>query len=137
MFRYERPVRFAEVDAARVVFFGRFCDYCHDALEALFEALDGGYPRLTMVEDVGVPTVHIEFDFKAPLRYGDIAAIDVEVLEIGRRSVTFRHTFTRKSDGVLAAVARHVVVTATISRLEPVPVPSPLRALLERHVQAK
>jgi 4-hydroxybenzoyl-CoA thioesterase len=60
VFRYERPVRFADVDAARMVFFGRFCDYCHDALEALFEQIDGGYPRLTMVRDVGVPTVHIE-----------------------------------------------------------------------------
>lgn len=84
MFRYERPVRFADVDAARMVFFGRFCDYCHDALEALFEQIDGGYPRLTMVRDVGVPTVHIEFDFKAPLRYGDVAIIEVEVLRMSR-----------------------------------------------------
>ena len=84
MFRYERPVRFADVDAARMVFFGRFCDYCHDALEALFKQIDGGYPRLTMVRDVGVPTVHIEFDFKAPLRYGDVAIIEVEVLRMSR-----------------------------------------------------
>ena len=35
MFRYERPVRFAEVDAARIVFFARYLDFCHDALEAL------------------------------------------------------------------------------------------------------
>ncbi len=134
MFRFERPVRFVEVDAARIVFFGRFCDYCHDALEALFERLDGGYPRLTMVRDIGVPTVHIAFDFKAPLRYGDVALVDVEVLRIGERSIGFRHTLTRKADQVVCAVAHHVVVTARISRIETVPIPDDLRALLGEHL---
>ncbi len=137
MFRYERPVRFPEVDAARMLFFGRFCDYCHDAVEALFDGIDGGYPHLTMVRDVGVPTVHIEFDFRSPLRYGDIAVIELEVLRIGDRSITFRHTLRRKADGEVCAVARHVVVTAKISRLETVPVPEDVRAVLERHLIAE
>ena len=34
MFRHVRPVRFAEVDAARIVYFARYLDFCHDALEA-------------------------------------------------------------------------------------------------------
>ncbi len=136
MFRYERPVRFAEVDAARMVFFGRFCDYCHDALEALFDAVEGGYPRLTMVRDVGIPTVHIDLDFRSPLRYGDVAEVEVEVLRIGARSVTFRHTLRRQADGVVCAVARHVVVTARISAIETVPIPDDVRAVLERHLVA-
>ena len=117
-----------------MVFFGRFCDYCHDAVEALFAGLEGGYPRLTMVRDIGVPTVHIDFDFKAPLRYGDVAVIDVEVLRVGDRSITFRHTLTRKSDDVVSAVARHVVVTARISETETVRVPDDVRALLVGHL---
>jgi 4-hydroxybenzoyl-CoA thioesterase len=137
VFRYERVVRFAEVDAARMVFFGRFCDYCHDALEGLFEALEGGYPRLTLVRDIGIPTVHIDLDFKAPLRYGDVALIEVEVLRIGERSVTFRHTFKRKADGVVSAIAHHVVVTARISQVETVPVPEDMRKLLARHVSGE
>ena len=137
MFRYERPVRFPDVDAARMVFFGRFCDYCHEALEALFAQIDGGYPELTMVRDVGIPTVHIEFDFKAPLRYGDVAVIDVDVVRIGEHSITFRHTVARKADGVVSALARHVVVTARISQIETLPVPADMRALLEQHVVAK
>ncbi len=136
MFRYERAVRFAEVDAARMVFFGRFCDYCHDALEALFGGVDGGYPRLTMVRDVGIPTVHIDLDYRSPLRYGDVAVIEVEVEDIGGRSITFRHTMRRKADGVVCAVARHVVVTARISQIETVPIPDDVRALLEGHLVA-
>ncbi len=134
MFRFERPVRFAEVDLARMLFFGRFCDFCHDAIEALFDELDGGYPHFTLVRDIGVPTVHFDIDFKAPLRYGDVAVIDVEVCRIGDRSITFRHTLTRKADGIVSAVARQVVVTARLSRTESVPVPDDVRALLSEHL---
>jgi 4-hydroxybenzoyl-CoA thioesterase len=134
VFHYERPVRFAEIDAARMVFFARFCDYCHEAIEALFDRLDGGYARLTVVRDIGVPTVHIEFDFKKPLRLGDIVMVDLDVLRVGERSVTFRHTLRRKSDAAVCAVARHVVVTATMSGTATVRIPDDLRRLLMGHL---
>ncbi len=137
VFRYERAVRFAEVDAARMVFFGRFCDYCHEALEVLFDGLEGGYAHLTMVRDIGVPSVHIEFDFRSPLRYGDVVLVEVEVLNIGNRSITFRHTLKRKSDGQVSAVARHVVVTAKMSENTSIPIPEDMRALLEEHVEPR
>jgi 4-hydroxybenzoyl-CoA thioesterase len=136
VFRYERAVRFSEIDAARMVFFARFCDYCHEAIEALFDRLDGGYPRLTMVRDIGVPSVHIEFDFRKPLRYGDTVVVEVEVLRIGERSITFRHTLKRKSDDLVCAIARHVVVTARISRATPLRVPDDMRDVLAEHLVA-
>ena len=136
MFSYERRVRFADVDAARMVFFARFCEYCHEALEALFAMLDGGYQHLTMVRDVGIPTVHIAVDYRAPLRYGDVAAIEVDVLKVGNSSITFRHTVKRKSDGTVAAVAQHVVVTATMTENRPLRVPDDVRTLLQPHVVA-
>ncbi len=131
MFTYERPVRFPEVDAARMVFFARFLEYCHDALEALFGGLPGGYAHLTMVRDIGIPTVRAEIDYTAPLRYGDIAMIEVGVLRLGSRSVTFRHRISRKADGVRCANVSHTVVLSHISRLETVPIPDDVRTLLE------
>jgi len=136
VFRYERAVRFSEIDAARMVFFARFCDYCHEAIEALFERLDGGYPHLTMVRDIGVPTVHIEFDFRKPLRYGDVVVVEVDVARIGERSITFRHTLKRKSDDLVCALARHVVVTVRMSRAEPLAVPDDIRRVLAEHLAA-
>ena len=136
MFTYRRPVRFAEVDAARLVFFARVHEYCHDALEAFFAALPGGYAHLIQARDIGIPTVHISTDFTAPLRYGDVAVFDVEVLRIGRTSVTFRHTVRREADGAVCAVIRQVVVTTKLATLEPVPVPADVRALVEAHLIA-
>lgn len=134
MFRHERPVRFAEVDAARIVFFARYLEFCHDALEALFAALPGGYPELTMARGIGIPSVHIEADYKAPLRYGDTALIDVSVERIGGRSVTFRHAISRASDGVLCASVRQVVVLCRLDDIAPVDIPGDVRALLSQHL---
>lgn len=132
-FRYERPVRFAEVDAARIVYFARYLDYCHDALEAFFNQLPGGYAHLTMVRDIGVPSVRVEVDYRAPLRYGDVASVDLSIERIGTKSITFVHTLSRKSDGVVVATVRQVVVTARLSVLGAVPIPDDVRALLESH----
>lgn len=134
MFRYERPVRFAEVDAARIVFFARYLDFCHEALEALFAPLPGGYAHLTMVRGVGVPSVRVEVEYAAPLRYGDTALIDVSVERLGGRSVTFVHALTRAADGVRCATVRQVVVVCRLDALRSVDIPDDVRALLARHL---
>ncbi|MFO0672802.1 MAG: acyl-CoA thioesterase [Polyangiaceae bacterium] len=86
MFVYERPVRFEDVDAAGIVFFARFLNYCHEAMEAFFGPLDGGYVRLINERHIGLPAVHLDVDYKAPLRYGDVARIEVTIPHVGRSS---------------------------------------------------
>lgn len=133
MFVFRRPVRFAEVDAAGLVFFPRYLEYCHDALEAFFGELPGGYAALFRERDLGVPTVHLETDFKSPLRYGDVARFEMAIERVGRTSITFRHTIRRESDGIVAATVRHVVVMTRISTLTPIAVADDIRELLERY----
>ena len=75
--------------------------YCHDALEAFFGELPGGYAALFRERDLGVPTVHLETDFKSPLRYGDVARFEMAIERVGRTSLTFRHTIHRESDATV------------------------------------
>ena len=86
-----------------------------------------------MTRDIGVPSVRVEVDYKAPLRYGDVALIDVTVERVGEKSITLRHELTREADGVAVATVRQVVVTARLSALGAVPVPDDVRALLARY----
>jgi 4-hydroxybenzoyl-CoA thioesterase len=134
MYHFRRPVRFADVDAARIVFFARYHEYCHDALEGLFEALDGGYPRLTMERDVGIPTVRLDTTYKAALRYGDVALFEIEVLRIGRSSVKVRHTVRRERDREVCATIEQVFVTVSLTSLQPLALPDDVRAVLEPHL---
>lgn len=134
MFLYQRPVRFADVDAARLVFFARFLDYCHEAIEAMFAGLEGGYPHMVQARDLGIPTVRVNAEFVSPLRYGDVARFEIDVLRLGRASFTLRHTIRRDGDGALAATIVHVVVMARLATLTPQPIPDDIRSLLARHL---
>jgi 4-hydroxybenzoyl-CoA thioesterase len=133
MFMYERAVRFEEVDAARIVFFARFLQYAHEAMEALLGGLDGGYVRLVVERRIGMPAVHVSCDFRSPLRFGDVVLIEVRVLRIGNKSVSYRYDFIRKRDGVSAATVEHVCAVTDLDAMRAVPVPDDVRALLEHH----
>lgn len=135
MFTYTRPIRFEDVDAAQIVFFARFLNYCHEAMEALFGALDGGYVGLIRDRRVGLPAVHVECDFTAPLRYGDVARIDVSVERIGRSSCALRYLFTRASDGVKVANILHVCAVSDLRTITSIAMPDDMRAVLEAHAE--
>jgi 4-hydroxybenzoyl-CoA thioesterase len=130
---YERPVKFEDVDAANIVFFARFFNYGHEAMESLLSGLDGGYVRLVMERKIGMPAVHVECEFKAPLRFGDVARIQVTVPHIGTKSCSYNYAMYRARDGVLAANLRHVCAVSDLTILKAIVIPDDVRALLEQH----
>ncbi len=131
MITYERPVRFEDTDAAGLVFFGRFFGYAHEAMEALFSGLIGGYAHLIIDRKIGFPAVHVDADFKSPLRYGDTARISVDVTKIGNKSTTLRFTFARASDSKHVATVTHTCAVSDLVQLHAIPIPDDVRALLQ------
>ncbi|MBK7586367.1 MAG: acyl-CoA thioesterase [Myxococcales bacterium] len=136
MFAYERQVRFHEVDPAGLLFFPHFLTYAHEAMERLFEPLDGGYARLVTERRVGLPAVAVHSDFRAPLRYGDIAVVETTVARLGNRSMTLRYEFVRASDRVVSAEVHHTVVTTDLSALKSCPMPDDVRKVAEAHLES-
>lgn len=136
MFPYQRAVRFHEVDPAGLLFFPHFLTYAHEAMERLFDPLEGGYARLVTERRVGLPAVAIHSDFRAPLRYGDTAVVETSVARLGNRSMTLRYLFVRESDRVLAAEVRHTVVTTDLALLQSCPMPDDVRRVAGAHLEA-
>jgi 4-hydroxybenzoyl-CoA thioesterase len=132
-FVFERPVKFDEVDAAGILFFARFFNYAHDAMEAFFGQLAGGYVALINDRRIGLPAVHVEADFTSPLRFGDIALIEVITTRVGKSSCSFRHTIRKKSAQAEVAVVTHVCACVNLGEMKAVPLPDDMRALLEAH----
>lgn len=133
MFVYERPVRFEEVDAAQIVFFPRILAYGHEALSKLLDELEGGYVELVVKRRIGLPTVHLEVDFTAPLRFGDVARFELGVTKIGRSSCTFRANVTRTHDGAKVATILYVCAVTDLSGLKAIELPEDVRRVLEAH----
>jgi 4-hydroxybenzoyl-CoA thioesterase len=134
VFTHERPVRFEDIDAAQIVFFPRILVYCHQTLELFLNQLEGGHAGLIMKRRIGLPAVHLDMDFKKPLRYGDSVSITLDVTKIGRSSVGLRYTIVRVRDGAEVATINHVCVLSAIEELRSVPIPADVRALLEQHL---
>ena len=77
--------------------------------------------------------MHIEVDFTAPLRFGDVARIELEVTRLGRSSCTFRANVTRTHDGAKVATILYVCAVTDLSALRAIPIPDDVRRILEAH----
>ncbi len=128
------PVRFPDVDYARVLYFPRFFDYCHRTFEDLFQSEGLPYAKLIQEQNLGFPTVHSEADFRAPLKFGDVARIELEVLTLGERSVTCRHRLFVEATGVLSAEVKIVSACIDIKAFRGTDIPEHLRQLFGRYL---
>ena len=129
----EFSVRFADVDAAGIVYYPKFFHYYHVAFEDFFGAAHGTpYPEWIRDHQIGFPTVHVEADFHSPLRYGDRAHITVSVPRLGKSSLDFR--FETRLDGArLAATARITKACVSMDNLSSCDLPADLREAFGRY----
>ena len=131
-FRSGQIVRFHDIDRAGIVYYPRFFHYFHVAFEELFSEKFGiPYVDVLNVEKIGFPAVHIENDFKAPLKFGDVADVEVSVEKIGSKSVVFRYQLRRGAGGPLCADGKVTVATVDMVTFKAVPLPEKYRKLFE------
>jgi 4-hydroxybenzoyl-CoA thioesterase len=133
MITLRRPIRFEEVDAAGIVFFARYLNLCHEAMEHFFAGLEGGYSHLIMQRDIGLPAVAANILYHAPLRYGDTALIEIGASHIGTTSCALIYRLRKESDGVKVATVRHNCVLCTLSDVRKIAIPADVRQILEAH----
>ena len=132
-FTTELPVRFGEIDQAGVVYYPRFFHYFHQAFEEWFrQALGVSYPDLVLKEGIGFPSVRVESEFLKPLRYGDRAHVQIEVVEVGAKSLTLRYELVRLPDNVVSARATITTVAIDNASFKSVPIPDAWRERFER-----
>ncbi len=79
--------------------------------------------------------MHVETDFRSPLRFGDVLHVTVTVASLGRRSATFRYVGRRgDAEGQVVAEARITVVAVGMDDFRPRPIPPVYRRLFEAHL---
>ena len=129
----EFAVRFGDCDPARIMYFPNYFDYFHAAMEDFFrDRLDTQYHLLLEHKRVSFPTVRLEVNFSAPVRFGDAVTIAVEVVRIGRSSVDLRYTGRRSSDGKQVVVATATTVATDMDEFHGVELTGDLLGALER-----
>jgi 4-hydroxybenzoyl-CoA thioesterase len=146
-FTFVTPVRFADVDHAGIVYYPRFFHFFHLAFEELFRQRMGAraYVELLDRARVGFPAVRAEADYKAPLRFGDQAEIELTVARLGARSITFRYRVYRGAEDaqgdraavtrLLAAEGKVVCAVTDLTRFVAVEVPAQVITLISDLVE--
>lgn len=121
IYSVQRNVRLQDIDAAGIVFFPKFLEYCHDAYFELMMDRGIDLPVAIAEGDYILPLVHTEADFKGPLKFGDKITVSVDNVQKGKSSYKVNYSVFKNSSDVnnnerttLCCTAQ--TVHATISR---------------------
>ena len=135
VFRVEYPILFSHCDPAGIVYFPRFFDLLHRAMEDWFTfGLEERFADFIMVKRLGIPTVSTHTDFVGPARFGDFLAVELRVVKLGRASIEL--AIDSSVEGRPCFRARHTVCTFSNETYKAVPIPDDLRARMAEYVVA-
>jgi acyl-CoA thioester hydrolase len=131
--RTRRRIEFSDTDAGGIAHFARFFVFMEIAEHELLRAVgcDPGAARQADGRLVGWPRVASSCEFLSPVRFGDELDIHVQVVRVGRTSLSFG--FSLSHDGTPVALGRTTTVCAVLDApegIQPIPIPEALRARL-------
>lgn len=129
--RYRRRIQFRDTDAAGIAHFSTFFLFME---EAEHEFLRARGLSVLMHDEAGAiswPRVSVKCDYSSPVKFEDVLEIDVSLVRVGDKSVTYGFTFICED----RAVARGEI-TAVCCRVgegvtpRSIPIPPEIRAKL-------
>ena len=116
-FKFVRTVEFSETDMAGIVHFSNYCKYMEAAEHRFVRSI--GYSIVADQTDprIGWPRVHVEFDYKKPLRFEDEIEIHLLVARLRSKSITYKFRIHKLNGGQpeLAATGEMTVVCISLA----------------------
>lgn len=138
-FTLQVPIRFGDCDPAGILYYPRYFDLFHQAMEAWFDGALG-LPYATFLNEhrLGLPAVHAQADYRAPTTFGETVRVELRVRSLGSSSIRFGYRVLGP-DGGERVVGETVCAVLDLDPASPtarraVPIPGDLRALIERSV---
>lgn len=131
-FTLKRTVEFAETDMAGIMHFANFFRWMEACETAFYRSLR--LPLVTFLpgQVVGWPRVATSCEFRAPLRFGDSATVQLLVSKVGTRSVTYVFRFRKGRELVARGEITAVCVKSDArGRMVAAPLPAKVRSRLK------
>lgn len=133
-FRSEKLIRFHHCDPAGIVFYPQYFVLFHELLEDWFNrGLGVDYAEFVARERRGLPTAHIDCDFRVPSKIGDTVEMRLAVTRIGNSSLTLDVSIW--AEGRLRVTAHQVLVLISLEDGRVIPIPPGLRKRFTEFVQ--
>ena len=134
--RFERvyPIRFSHCDPAGIVFFPQYLVMFNNHVEDwVTDGLGISYAHLLGTRRVGLPTVHLQCDFTAISRMGDLVTYGVSIQRLGTRSLELA-LYCRCGDELRVQV-RQTLVCTSLDTHRAIVLPDDLRTAMEKFQQ--
>ena len=129
-FTIEERVRWGDVDAARIIFYGAYIHFFEFAETELFREVGLAYGNMFDELKIWLPRVHLECDFRRAARLDDLLEVSVYVGRFGTKSMKLNFEVRRKNEEGLIATAHFVLATVDQETFETVPIPAEMRERL-------
>jgi acyl-CoA thioester hydrolase len=136
-FTIEERVRWGDVDAARIIFYGAYIRFFEIAETELFREIGLPYGIAFDELKIWLPRVHLECDFHRVARLDDLLEVGVYVGRFGTSSLRLNFEVRRKSTDEMVATAHFVLASVSQGTFEKVPVPDDLRKRLAPYVASE
>ena len=131
----EERVRWGDVDAARIIFYGAYIRFFEIAETELFRTVGLPYGVAFDQLDIWLPRVHLECDFRRAARLDDLLVVSVFVARFGHKSFRLNFEVKRKDEDDLVAEAHFILAAVRRDSFETVPVPEELKRRLAPYTQ--
>lgn len=105
----EVKIRFNEVDSLKVVWHGSYVKYLEDGRDTFGERYGIHYLDF-LREEIVVPLVNLELEYKKPLKYGEKAIVETRYVDCDAAKLMFEYTIYRSSNMEVVATAKSVQV---------------------------
>ncbi|AZB73120.1 acyl-CoA thioesterase [Synechococcus elongatus] len=121
-YQFQRVVRFADTDAAGVVYFAQLLSICHEAYEAAIADL--GFDVRSFFSDRGtliLPIVHAGIDYRRPVHCGDRLTIDLQATALSSDRFQIDYQVSCEGQAVAQAQTVHRCLTSQTRKRSPLP----------------
>jgi YbgC/YbaW family acyl-CoA thioester hydrolase len=141
-FTIEERVRWGDVDAAGIIFYGSYIRFFEIAETELFRAVGLPYGKIFEELNIWLPRVHLECDFHRAAQMDDLLEVSVYVARIGKSSLRLNFEVRKRNEAgeiesKLMATAHFVLVSTDRANLKPLPVPEELRRALGPYTEMR
>jgi YbgC/YbaW family acyl-CoA thioester hydrolase len=137
-FCHRVEVAFADTDLAGIVHFANFLRYAENAEHAFLRSIGSPAHTTKGARQQGWPRVAVTCDFHRPARFGETLRVALRRQEVRTHSLTYGFWIFGPSSGPNEPVASgrcsivHVSLDTVTREIRKAPVPTALRAALER-----
>lgn len=136
-YRQTHRVEFSDTDMAGIMHFSNFFFFMESTEAAFFRSLGFSIFPGAAEGQVGWPRVHVDCDFRLPLRFEDLVEVHLLVREKKEKALVYTFIFRKLSGPTNQEVARGTIITTSVTRdsvtgkMVAVPIPPPIANKIE------